>query len=229
VVPLAGQYVPATAVLGQWTPLRALPGELVRWQGPRFPGNVALTFDDGPHPVATPAILDRLDELAMKASFFPLASLAERHSDVLAEIARRGHTVGTHGYEHVRHLGRGPRWIRRDLEAADRAMAALDSPTTWYRPAYGIVTGATLLAARRRGWRTVLWSAWGREWATRDPRSVAARIGRRLRPGAIVLLHDNDLFGPAGMWRVALEALEPLAARLCERRLAPVTLDEHLA
>lgn len=220
------QYVPSVAVLGQYTGVRALPGGLCRWQGSGSLAKVALTFDDGPHPTATPAILDRLDDLGLKATFFPLAALAERDPGMIAEITRRGHVVGSHGYAHSHHLLRTPRWIARDLAHADRVMAALGSTPTWYRPAYGQATVATLVMAHRQGWRTVLWSAWGREWATTDPAEVSARITRRLGPGSIVLLHDNDAFGSPGMWRVGLAALTGIATELERRRLTSVTLDE---
>ena len=97
---------------------------------------------------------------------------------------------------------------------------------TWYRPSYGQATGSTLVAARLRGWRTVLWSAWGREWTTKDHHEVAARITSRLRPGAVVLLHDNDAFGTEGMWQVGLAALDEVAAELERRQLESVTMDE---
>lgn len=223
---LAGQYVPAVAALGQWTGPRALPVDLCRWQGPRFPAQVALTFDDGPDPTATPAVLDRLDELGMSATFFAVGAAVERHPDIVEEIARRGHAVATHGYAHDHHLLRSPRWVRADLGAAGRVMASHGIAPTWYRPPYGQLTAATLIAARARGWRTVLWSAWGREWVTPDPGAVAARINRRLRPGAIVLLHDSDQFGRPGMWRTGIAALELVAAALERLGLATVTLDE---
>lgn len=223
---VAAQYVPSTVTLGQWTSLQALPGGLCRWQGPPDAPRVALTFDDGPSPKATPAVLDRLDALNLRATFFQLGSLAERHPDLVDDVVRRGHAVGTHGYRHLHHLARTPGWVAADLAAAARAMAGLGLDPSWYRPSYGQATGATLVAARRRGWRTVLWSAWGREWATTDPREVADRILRRLRPGAVVLLHDNDAFGTPGMWRVGLDSLELVAAELDRRRLEAVTLDE---
>ncbi len=220
------QYVASLVALGQWTPFQALPGKLCRWQGPRVPARVAITFDDGPDPVVTPRVLDRLDELRIRATFFPLGSRAAHEPELVAEIARRGHVVGTHGYEHRHHLFRGPAWIRRDLARACETMHVAGFPPTWYRPAYGQATAATLLAARAMGLQTVLWSAWGREWVTRDPRDVAARIVRHLRPGAIVLLHDSDLFGPPGMWRTGLEALGVVGAEMDRRGLTPVTLDE---
>lgn len=96
----------------------------------------------------------------------------------------------------------------------------------WYRPTYGQLTGSTLLAARHQGWRLVLWSAWGREWTTSDPAQVVATVSRDLVPGAIVLLHDSDRFGPTGMAAVARRALGPLADELARRELAAVTLDQ---
>lgn len=223
---LGAHYLPSTVVLGQWTSLEAVPARLCRWQGPASGRRVAITFDDGPDPRATPAVLDRLDALGLRATFFPLGSLVERTPDLVCEVLRRGHQVGTHGYRHLHHLVHTPRWVSCDLAAAERAMAAVGVRPTWYRPAYGQVTSATLIVARRRGWQTVLWSAWGREWATSDADEVAARIIRRLRPGAIVLLHDNDAFGPTGMWRVGLASLGKVAAELERRQLEAVTLDE---
>jgi peptidoglycan/xylan/chitin deacetylase (PgdA/CDA1 family) len=219
-------YVPSVAVLGQWGPFSTFPGGLCRWQGPRTAPRVALTFDDGPDPEGTPRILDTLDALGLRATFFVLGERARAHPDLLEEIVQRGHQLGTHGDEHTRHLVRSPVWVWRDLTRARRAMAALGHAPRWYRPAYGQATGSTLAVATAVGLRTVLWSAWGREWAAQGPREVAARVARRLGPGAIVLLHDSDRFGPRGMWRHALGALPFVAAELHRRRLASVTMDE---
>ena len=223
---VAAHYVPSTAVLGQWGPLRALPGDLCRWRGPRGSASVALTFDDGPDPEGTPQVLDALDGLGLRGTFFVLGERVRAHGDLVQEIARRGHQLATHGDAHAHHLARSPWWVRRDLLSACSAMAALGQPPRWYRPAYGQATGSTLALARAMGLEMVLWSAWGREWAARDPGEVAARIARRLRPGAIVLLHDSDGYGPRGMWRHALGALASIAAELRRRRLSAVTMDE---
>ena len=221
----AAQFAPSVVVLGQWTPLRSLPGPLCRWRGPTE-GGVALTFDDGPHPVATPAVLDRLDDLGLRATFFMVGSLAEQRPDLVAEVARRGHQVETHGYRHEHHLWRTPRWVLADLQAALGAMERCGVHPRWYRPSFGQAAGSTLAAAAALGLRTVLWSSWGREWATTDAAAVAARIGRRLGPGSIVLLHDSDDFGPPGMWRVGLRSLDAVAERIRSAGLQAVTLDE---
>lgn len=223
------EYAPSVVALGQWAPFAALPGELCRWRGPRFPARVALTFDDGPDTDGTPRVLDALDELELRATFFVLGERARRHADLVDEIARRGHQLATHGDEHARHLLRSPAWVRRDLKRARDTMAALGHPPNWYRPSYGQATGATLLAARAVGLRTVLWSSWGREWTSADPRRIAACVARRLQPGAVVLLHDSDVFGAAGMARAAVAALPLVAEHMRRRRLAAVTMDELVA
>jgi len=227
---LAVQYLPSVLTLGQWGPWARVPGELCRWRGPallpsRAPA-VALTFDDGPDPVGTPAALDELDSLGLSATFFCLGERAERFPDLVAEIGRRGHQVETHGYRHEHHLARTPGWVGRDLESARRAMAACGVTPRWYRPTYGQLTGSTLWAARRQGWGLVLWSAWGREWTTTDPADVVTTLSRGLGPGSIVLLHDSDRFGVTGMADVARTALAPLAHELARRQLAAVTLDQ---
>jgi peptidoglycan/xylan/chitin deacetylase (PgdA/CDA1 family) len=226
-VAAAAQYVPSVAVLGQWSPLRAIGSGLCRWRGSDRP-EVALTFDDGPDPRTTPAVLDRLDELGWPATFFCVGSLAEREPDLVAEVLRRGHQVETHGYQHEHHMLRTPRWITRDLRAATRVMADLGVASTYYRPSFGQLTGTTVAAARALGLETVLWSAWGREWTTSDHRRVAQNVAGGLDGGAIVLLHDSDEFGPAGMWRVGLRALDLVADELERRALEPVTLGHLL-
>ncbi|HVC14377.1 MAG TPA: polysaccharide deacetylase family protein [Acidimicrobiales bacterium] len=226
---VACEYLPSVVALGQWGPFRTLPGDLCRWQGPRFPPRVALTFDDGPDPEVTPRVLDTLDGLGLRATFFLLGERVRRHPDVVGEVVRRGHQLATHGDEHTHHLLRSPAWVARDLRRANAALHQLGHAPSWYRPAYGQATAATLAAARALGLRTVLWSAWGREWASKDAREVASRVTRRLRPGAVVLFHDSDRFGPPGMSRRALDALPLVADELQGRRLTAVTMDDLVA
>jgi peptidoglycan/xylan/chitin deacetylase (PgdA/CDA1 family) len=224
----AAQWVPSVVSLGQWLPVRALPGGVCRWRTPAT-DSVALTFDDGPDPAGTPVLLDALDRLGLVATFFCLGQHAARYPELVGEIRRRGHAVGTHGYAHEHHLLRGPRWVAKDIDAALEAMAAAGVSPRWYRPPYGQASGPTLLAARRRGLGTVLWSGWGREWAAPDAGAVAARIRPALVAGAIVLLHDSDAFSPPGSAARTLAALEDVAGVLEARGLGTATLDEAVA
>lgn len=221
----AVHFVPSVVSLGPWTRLRALPRGWCRWRGPDVPA-VALTFDDGPDPSMTPLVLDRLDQLGLRATFFCLGERADAHPHLVAEIVQRGHGVGCHGFRHEHHLARSPRWVDADLAAG---IAALGRATAawprWYRPPYGQSSGATLAAARRHGVELVLWSAWGREWAVARASDVVACVRPGLVGGAIVLLHDSDATSPPGSAARALEALGPIADELHGRGLSAVTLD----
>ena len=216
---------PGVVALGQWTPARALPRGWCRWRGPSV-SQVALTFDDGPDPVTTPRVLDRLDELGLRATFFCLGSRVQDAPEVVAEAVLRGHEIGVHGHVHDHHFAHQPGWVRADLDAALEALAECGVEPRWYRPPYGQVSAGTLRAARSRGLELVHWSAWGREWDEPDGSSVAERVSRSLEPGAIVLLHDSDDTSPAGTVDKVIDALGMIADDLDRRGLASVTLSE---
>jgi peptidoglycan/xylan/chitin deacetylase (PgdA/CDA1 family) len=225
---VAAHFLPSVVSLGQWLPIRSLPGGLCRWRGPAQPA-VALTFDDGPHPGTTPLVLDRLDELGLVATFFCLGTMAARHPDLVAEVVRRGHQVESHGYRHDHHFLRTPGWVRSDLAAAVDTLGAAGVRPRWFRPPYGQATGATMVEAHRQGLGLVLWSAWGREWDEPDAAHVARRVIAGLDPGAIVLLHDTDDSSPPGSCRRAIGALGPVAEELQRRKWDAVTLDQLTA
>jgi peptidoglycan-N-acetylglucosamine deacetylase len=204
------------------------------WAAPSLAGlghhdHVALTFDDGPDPASTPAFLDELDRLGWRATFFALGSMVRRHPSLTAEIVARGHEIAVHGYEHRSHLRRPPGWIRDDVERArDLIAQTTETVPVWFRPPYGALSAGSLRAARGLGLRTVLWTAWGRDWrAQATPASVVADIGRDLGPGATVLLHDSDCTSSPQSWRAALGALDGLAELLAARSMVVGPLAEH--
>lgn len=228
--------VPSVLVLAQWWPASLpdpgqVPGGLCRWRGPaNGRPEVALTFDDGPDPRSTPPLLAALRRLGLPATFFCLGERVEESPGLVGDILADGHEVATHGHRHAHHLLRTRTWITRDLRRATATLGDVTGePPRYVRPPYGQVSGGTLAAARRLGLELVLWSAWGREWADQDPSSVAARVGRRLRPGAIVLLHDSDRSAPAGTAATAARALEQIAETMSARQLKAVTLSELVA
>ena len=224
-------YLPSVCVLGQWAPvpLRALPGGLCRWRGPGDTPEVALTLDDGPSPDSTPRTLALLDDLDMRATFFVTGVQADAHPGLVAEMVRRGHTVGSHGYRHEHHLLRTPRWIAADMAAgADAVARAAGACPRFYRPTYGQLTARTRVEARRHHLELVLWSVWGHEWTEHDAEPVLARLERGLEPGAIVLLHDNEVQCPPGTAEVTHRTLELLAGSLARHGLRAVTLDQLL-
>ena len=207
-------------------PLRRLTPRLA---GEGRPGGVALTFDDGPDPLGTPAILETLDQLGWRATFFLLGTQVRKHPDVARAVAAAGHEIAVHGDEHRNHLARAPREIRRDLDAAVAGIGeATGVRPRWFRPPYGVLSGGTLWAAAGLGLTPVLWTAWGLDWRAGPADDVVAAITRSLRDGGTVLLHDSDCTSRPGSWRSTLAALPLLARELRARDLEVRTLGEHL-
>ena len=197
--------------------------------GPTDSARVALTFDDGPHPVTTRQVIEALAPTRHRATFFVLGEKARRHPDVVREIHAGGHTLGVHGDFHDRlHSFRMP-WSVRDeiVRAKDAVEAATGVRPRFFRPPLGHTSLTTVRGARRAGVTLIGWSSRGYDGIRgRNPGAVVKRIDRTLTNGAIVLLHDaaeHDDFEPA-----SVRALPRLVALLDERGLTSVGLDALL-
>ncbi len=152
---------------------------------------LGLSYDDGPHPEATPAVLAELAQRGVRATFFVLATKAEAHPDLVRRMLAEGHEVGLHGLDHTRLTGVPARRAAGAVRAGfDRLAAITGRPPALYRPAYGALGVAQHLAARRLGMDVVLWSAWARDWLDDPAETVADRALGARHPGAILLLHE---------------------------------------
>ena len=205
--------------------VRLLPG----LSGVGRPDHVALTFDDGPDPVSTPVILDTLDAFGWRATFFCLGSQARLAPHLIRELVDRGHEIGVHGDSHRSHLLRPGPAVTRDVRAARKTLEDLSGrPVEWFRPPYGGVSAASLVAARRTGLRLVLWTTWGLDWkADATGTTVAAHVRRTFVPGATVLLHDSDVTSTPDSWKATVEALPLLAGEWHQRGYEVGPLGEH--
>jgi peptidoglycan/xylan/chitin deacetylase (PgdA/CDA1 family) len=182
---------------------------------------VFLTFDDGPHPQGTPAVLEILREAGETATFFLAGEQVERRPALAAEIVAAGHRVELHCHRHRNQLRLTPRAL---LDDAERGRAAIEEASGQeiadYRPPYGIFSGAGLAAIRSRGWRPVLWSQWGRDWTRRaTAASITHKATERIRPGDIVLLHDADFYSARNSWERTASALPRILEELTTRGL----------
>src|ERR1700733_2972096 len=180
----------------------------------------ALTFDDGPHREGTPAVLEALAARGVRATFFLVGEQVARNPGLAAEIVAAGHGVGLHCNRHRNQLRLGPRAVREDImRAAARIEETTGRPIERYRPPYGIFNAAALALVRANGWRPLLWTHWGRDWEARaTPDSIVAKlVGREVREGSVLLLHDADDYSAEGSWRRTVAALPGVLSAL-ERR-----------
>jgi peptidoglycan-N-acetylglucosamine deacetylase len=195
----------------------------------RLPGTepaVAVTFDDGPHPEGTPAVLDALERAGARATFFLVGEQVDRNPALAAELAAAGHGIAVHGYRHRNQLRLTPGMVRSDT---DRGLATIAEATgmepSLYRPAYGIFSAGGLAAVRGVGLEPLLWSRWGRDWAaSAGAESVADRVTRGLGAGDVLLLHDADHYSVPGSWRATAAALPRVLDEIAGRGLHSVAL-----
>lgn len=205
------QWVPASAaVLPRAARALGIATSLASGRG------VLLTFDDGPHPQGTPAVLAELDRARAPAVFFVSGEQAVRYPELVREIAAAGHELAVHGYRHQSRR----QWSRRLLaddtrRALDAVSAAACAVPRLYRPPHGFFTLTGLRVIRGVGLELLLWSKWGRDWERNATAStIAHRATTRLRAGDVVLLHDADYYGAHGSWRATAAALPLIADRI---------------
>jgi peptidoglycan/xylan/chitin deacetylase (PgdA/CDA1 family) len=185
---------------------------------------VALTFDDGPHPQGTPAILELLARAGARATFFVVGEQVRRRPQLVAEIIAAGHEVALHGYRHRLQLRLSRRQIdddtARGLVAIEDAIGALP---ILHRPPYGIYSPAGLRVARGFGLRPLLWSRWGKDWRRlTTPDRIASRALAGVLPGDVILLHDADFYSARNSHRRTAAALELIVTELARRKLDTV-------
>jgi len=182
------------------------------------PRTVALTFDDGPNPDATPAILDALGERDVKATFFVLGRHAERWPGLVRRVAAEGHAIGNHGYYHRKLHFKSPRYVRDDLSRGAQAIEqAAGVRPALFRAPHGFRSPWVSAIARSLGQRTVGWSlgVWDSDRPGVD--AIVERTVDGARPGSILLLHDGDGYDPAGDRMQTARAVPRIVERLLEQ------------
>jgi peptidoglycan/xylan/chitin deacetylase (PgdA/CDA1 family) len=216
---LAGYLLPGLA--GAWPALRGPLGIEDRTASGL---GYALTFDDGPHPQGTPAVLTSLAQAGVQATFFLVGERVQREPALVREILLAGHEIGLHCHRHRNLLRLAPWQVGEDIARAQAAIEdAADRGVRLYRPPYGVLNASALRLARSHGWRTLLWSHWGRDWDARaTPASIARLLTDGVAEGSVLLLHDGDDYSAAGSWRRTAAALPQIFGALSERGLQAV-------
>jgi peptidoglycan-N-acetylglucosamine deacetylase len=192
--------------------------------GSRDRRRIALTFDDGPDPARTPALLDALAELEAPATFFLLGQRVEAQPDLAERIAREGHEIGNHTYSH-RYLPLArSRSVAHELAATDAAIErATGVVPTLARPPYGGRSPRNVSAFHRLGKRLVLWDVNSYDWRGGGAEDIARGVVERARPGSIVLLHEARDGGER-----TIEAVRLIVPALRARGFELVTVSQCL-
>lgn len=168
------------------------PQEGIIRRGPSFSFHVALTFDDGPSAEYTPLVLDILKKENVKATFFLIGKHVEKYPEIAKRIINEGHEIGNHTYSHKEMFPASRKRVLKEIVKCEKTVEKVTGiKPVLFRPPRGIYSEAVRKIVLQSGYTMILWTISAVDWAWTPPRAIAARIRRYVRPGAIILFHDN--------------------------------------
>jgi peptidoglycan-N-acetylglucosamine deacetylase len=181
---------------------------------------IALTFDDGPGAV-TAAVLDVLDRHGARATFNVLGERIAGREDVVRRVADEGHEIGVHGWSHGDHRDDPQARAAGAARTADAVHAVCGVRPRVFRPPFGLTSPELEAAVAAHGLATVLWDVDPRDYEEPGAVTIYERTARAMRPGSIVLLHDDrPELAPTA------EAVDALLDELRRRGWAATTVSE---
>ena len=212
-----GLAVGGFAYASKWPSSRIFGEALI---APRRPGELALTFDDGPNAIWTPRLLDILARHGVQATFFVLGSRAATEPALVRRIVAEGHLIGNHSWSHLNLALTAAGRVRDELLRSKETLEEISSrPVKFFRPPFGARRPMVLRAARDLGMTPVLWNAMTSDWKEPSAEKIAARlklkIDRLERRGraANIVLHDGSHSETAANRGPSVAAVEKLVLR----------------
>ncbi|HWG86170.1 MAG TPA: polysaccharide deacetylase family protein [Candidatus Acidoferrales bacterium] len=162
------------------------------------PGQMALSYDDGPNDPHTQNLLDLLAEHQAKATFFLIGKYIRQRPDLVRAIRSAGHAIGNHTESHPNLIFTPASRVKEELESCSTALQdATGEATSWFRPPFGGRRPEVLRIARKLGLQPVMWSVTGYDWSAESSRAIINKVvkqveGRSRKRGEIILLHDGS-------------------------------------
>jgi len=154
---------------------------------------IAITFDDGPVENSL-KILEILDDYNVKAGFFCIGKNIKKHPEIFKEIIKKGHLVGNHTYTHTRKMSAlSVSRIAWEIEECNKVSQEIgEVKMKLFRPPFGIVSPKTQKALKKTGMHSIGWSIRSFDALLSSEEIILKRIKKRIKPGAVILLHDNN-------------------------------------
>ncbi|MEM7513968.1 MAG: polysaccharide deacetylase family protein, partial [Bacteroidota bacterium] len=191
----------------------------------------ALTFDDGPNPEATPELLDVLDSLGIKATFFINGKHAVLYPDVLRETAQRGHEIGNHAWTHQALYHFSEDIPFEEIKETNKLIAEITGTTpTLFRPPYLVQGIGVKKSLPKFSLLSIGARVHGSDWEDQNPGTIADKVLASMKPGEIIVLHDGDGDAQEGEIQKSrmgtVEAVQIIGKRLLEEGYQFVTIRE---
>ena len=156
------------------------------WSIPDAKQEVFLSYDDGPHPEITPALLDLLDEYQAKASFFLIGKNAKAQPHLVNEYLKRGHRIGNHSFSHRNLFFLDKKKLRREISECDAVFKS-----DMFRPPYGKLRPDQLSTIDAK-FKIVMWDVLSKDYSGISAKKSFENVKRYAKPGSIIVLHENN-------------------------------------
>lgn len=155
--------------------------------------NLFLTFDDGPNPHTTARLLEVLAEEHVPASFFVIGNEVEKHPDLVEKIAKGGHTIGNHSYNHNFLPGLSTKLIEKEIHRTNDLIEDISGVhTKFFRPPYGIIDSRGAYFLKEAAMTIVYWGCVSEDWRPVGSSTVTKRVLRKLEAGTLIVLHEGS-------------------------------------
>ena len=185
---------------------------------------IALSFDDGPHPILTERILDILERYHAKATFFMVGVNVVNYPDAAHAVLKRGHEIGNHTFSHVRLSAMNESEVNREIfDCEDALEELLEYRPRLFRPPQGFINRHVEKCVEEGDYGLVLWSIDTRDWENKNAAQIAKNVIENAKPGDIILMHDY-----IGKQSKTPEALEIILPALIEKGYEFVTVSNML-
>lgn len=146
-----------------------------------------LTFDDGPSPGVTPAVLEILNQYDAKATFFCIGRNVERYPDIFEQMKQEGHAAGNHTYSHLKGWNTPNAEYYKDIELADKLIHS-----GLFRPPYGKIKRSQLKYLRH-SYRIIMWDVMSNDFDPAiSPEKCVENVINHVHPGSIIVFHDSE-------------------------------------
>jgi peptidoglycan/xylan/chitin deacetylase (PgdA/CDA1 family) len=205
------------AYAAMWPGSRLFGSALI---APQCPGELALTFDDGPNPAWTPRLLEVLVSHNVRATFFLVGSHAQAEPELVRRIVASGHLIGNHSWSHPNLALAAASRVEQELSSTNEALEQIAGVAVkYFRPPFGARRPVVFRLARSLGMVPVLWNAMTSDWKEPSADAIALRLTRRIdqlqRRGRAsnIVLHDGSHLDRGGYRAPSVAAAGLVAAR----------------
>lgn len=205
--------------------LERLYPEIVLRQKRGAEKSIALTFDDGPDNVYTPAVLDVLKDKQVRATFFLIGNRVEEYPETTRRIIDEGHLIGNHTYSHPNTGKPLGQQLRLEIERMEATLEPYNiAPSFLFRPPYGALSVPAALEVANMGYRLALWSVDSLDWRGLTKAEVLNNVMSQVEPGRVILQHSGG--GPGEDLSGSVLALSVIIDTLKQEGYAFLTMDQ---